>query len=164
MVLLLQVRERATASLVRKGILVEESSPKPAAAATLHYAAALFDPMHSSITYRLGELGVAKKAAVVSQLRVLLIDQPLNVDVVGEESLMKQRMTAARNMVLCVLARYSDVVDEVTKQWNEEERRQAGERLSKKTTELLTNEETRQISSIDDIESSLYWIVRYFTQ
>jgi hypothetical protein len=120
--------------------------------------------MHSSITYRLGELGVAKKAAVVSQLRVLLIDQPLNVDVVGEESLMKQRMTAARNMVLCVLARYSDVVDAVTKQWNEEERRQAGERLSKMTTELLTNEETRQISSIDDIESSLYWIVRYFTQ
>lgn len=152
---------------MRKGVLIETNSPKPAATATLHYAAALFDPTHTNNTYRLGKLGVDKKAAVVSHLRALLTDNSHTVES-SEESLLskQQRMAVARNVVLCVLARYSDVVDEVTERWEEEERRQAGERLSKLTAELLTKplfEETRQIA-FDDIESSLYWIVRYFTQ
>ena len=100
----------------------------------------------------------------MSHLRALLTDNSNSVES-SEESLLskQQRLAVARNVVLCVLARYSDVVDEVTERWEEEERRQAGERLSKLTAELLTFEGTRQ-NAFDDIESSLYWIVRYFTQ
>ena len=169
------MRERATVSLVRKGVLMEASSKKPAGAATLHYAAAFFDPTHSSATYRLCELGAAKKATIVSQLQALLKGHPDSVESTGasEESpaqIKQQRVTTARNVVLCVLARYSDVVNEVMEQWADEERRQAGERLSKLTMDLLRKPQTtRQTEEEigqepDDVESSLYWIARYFVR
>jgi hypothetical protein len=173
---LLQVRERATASLVRKGILMEASSKRPAGAAALHYAATFFDPTHSSATYRLCEVGAAKKATVVSQLRALLKGHPDSVDSTGASEeypaqIKQQRVATARNVVLCVLARYSDVVNEVTEQWADEERRQAGERLSKLTAELqrkprTTGQAEKEISSGPDcnVEASLYWIAHYFVR
>ena len=142
----LQVRERATASLVHKGVLLETSNDKPVGAATLHYAASLFDPTHSSATYKLGQLGAATKGLVVSQMQAILTGHSDSTDLARASterqirSQQQRRLTTARNVVLCVLARYSDVVHEVTEQWGDEERRQAGERLSKLTYSELAPE------------------------
>lgn len=162
---LLQVRERATASLVRKGILTEMRSQKPKLA-TLHYAAALLDPTHSSTTYMLGELGVTSKAATVSRLRKLLTNQLDKADLLLDS----QRVAAARNVLLCILARYSDVVGEVAKQWEDDERREAGERLRMLVAELQGTPQTTEQAEhetvlapeLDDVKSSLHWIGRYF--
>ena len=171
------MRERATANLVRKGILTEANSEKHAAAATLHYAAALFDPTHSSTTYTLGGLGVAAKSSVVSRLRALLTKCPDNEETMTtatEEPLaqaQQERKAAARNVVLCVLARYSDVVEEVTEQWEDQQRSQAGERLGSLTAELLRAPQVEKegqgmnsSSKADHVESSLHWIARYFAR
>ena len=171
------MRERATANLVRKGVLTESNSEKHAAAATLHYAAALFDPTHSSTTYTLGGLGVSAKSSVVSRLRTLLTKRPDNKGTMATATegplaqAHQERIAAARNVVLCVLARYSDVVDEVTELWEDQQRSQAGERLGELTAELRGAPEVgkkgqgvNNSGQTNDVGSSLHWIARYFVR
>jgi hypothetical protein len=83
--------------------------------------------------------GTAVKAAVVSRIRQVLA-KPAAAATEDESNTQQENAqqtqaeaeaavaVAARDVVLCVLARYSDVVDEITAPWSDEERRQAGEK------------------------------------
>ena len=65
-----------------------------------------------------------------------------------------------------MLAKYSDVLDEAMELFDAEERLQASDHLSTLMAELQrtpqTSEDITTNSGQDCVESSLYWIARYF--
>ena len=141
------VRERVLAGLVRKGVLEEQQRRKGGT----YYAAAFFDPSLNTSSVRLHDAGAEVKASVVERVRAALLPQGVSDEAAAPA-------VSGRDVVLCALARYSDVIDEVTAHWDDEERTRAGGRLRALSEGMTAGQEGGQ-----EVDSSLHWIVRHFT-
>ena len=95
-----------------------------------------------------GTAGAEVKASVVERVRAALLPQGVSDEAAAPA-------VSGRDVVLCALARYSDVIDEVTAHWDDEERTRAGGRLRELSEGMTAGQE--------EADSSLHWIVRHFT-